>query len=378
MKKLLILISLLLCTLSGCTSSENMKTNKQERYSSSSITSGFDTVMTLIGYADSEEQFDQYFNYMSQRFYQLHQYYDIYNNYEGITNIKTVNDHAGDLDYAIVENGEVVGSKIIVPDEIIDLIILVKEYNELLDGKVDITQGNLLSIWHKYRDEASINGIGPVPILEDLNEAFNADSFDNIFINEETNEVFIKDPNVSFDLGGVAKGYSAALVSEELTEMGLENGIVNAGGNNIALGQKPEGYFVTQLENPNGEELDLGLYMMPNHSVVSSSDRYRRYIDTNGDSHHHLIDFNTLYPANYHRQVSIITADNEIADILSTALFTMSFEEGYKIYEEFNNFEAIWVMETENAIEHPNGIYLNDLYIIYTDGLKDQLIYFNK
>ena len=51
--------------------------------------------MTLIAYSESEEEFGQYFKFMVDEFIRYNALFDKYNDYEGVNNIKTINDNAG-------------------------------------------------------------------------------------------------------------------------------------------------------------------------------------------------------------------------------------------------------------------------------------------
>ena len=96
-----------LLMLGGCGQKEAEPT--LNRYSNMALDAGFDTVMTLTGFTETEEEFTQYFNTMRQEFLRYNALFDVYNNYDGLNNIKTINDNAG---IQPVEVG----------DEIIDLL----------------------------------------------------------------------------------------------------------------------------------------------------------------------------------------------------------------------------------------------------------------
>ncbi len=57
---------------------------------------------------------------------------------------------------------------------------------------------------------------------------------------------------------------------------------------------------------------------------------------------HHIIDPQTLQPANHYRALSIVTDDSGLADFLSTCLFVMEYKEGRKLAEELGVM-ALWV-----------------------------------
>ena len=90
-------------------------------------------------------------------------------------------------------------------------------------------------------------------------------------------------------------------------------------------------------------------------SLVTSGN-YQRFYEVNGKRYHHIIDPATLMPSEYFSSVSIVCKSSAVADALSTALFTMSLEEGKKIISEIDGAEALWVT--------PSGTKY------YSDGFK--------
>lgn len=133
MKKLISAgLALLLTLISGCAK------NEPHRYQAQFL-SLFDTVTTIVGYADSEDDFKAFAEQVRAEIEQYHQLYDIYNDYEGVSNIKTVNDNAG---IAPVK----------VDKRIIDLLLFAREEYDATGGAVNVALGAVLSIWHDYRD----------------------------------------------------------------------------------------------------------------------------------------------------------------------------------------------------------------------------------
>ena len=90
MKRFLCLL-LALLLLTGCAAGT---TAGQTRYEASFLTL-FDTVTTMVGYADSEATFRETAQKIHDDLEIYHQLFDIYNEYPGVTNLKTVNDRAG-------------------------------------------------------------------------------------------------------------------------------------------------------------------------------------------------------------------------------------------------------------------------------------------
>ena len=106
MKKPLACFLLLSVLLTGCVPA---RPSQPQRYESTYLTL-FDTVTSIVGYADSEETFRRTSQQLHDEMLEYHQLFDIYNDYEGINNLKTVNDNAG-------------GEPVKVDEKIIDLLL---------------------------------------------------------------------------------------------------------------------------------------------------------------------------------------------------------------------------------------------------------------
>ena len=168
----LILSSLLMLNLSAC------GIKKASRYEAQFLQL-FDTLTTIVGYADSEAEFKEHSQLIYDNLKQYHQLYDIYNEYEGINNIKTINDNAG---IAPVK----------VDPKIIELIRFAIQWYEKTDGKVNIAYGAVLEIWHDYRTEV-LRIRRPDCLLEQLKEAAKHTNIRKIIINDDESTVFLED-----------------------------------------------------------------------------------------------------------------------------------------------------------------------------------------
>ena len=86
-----------------------------------------------------------------------------------------------------------------------------------------------------------------------------------------------------------------------------------------------------------------------------------------GQRYHHIIDPDTLYPAKYHRSVSILTEDSGLADALSTALFMMSVEDGKALIQSIR--EGSSPLGADFKVEDLEAMWIDaDGHQEYTDG----------
>lgn len=286
----------------------------------------FDTVTTVIGKAESEEAFQEKAQIVHDRLLVYHQLFDIYNDYEGINNLKTVNDNAG---IAPVK----------VDDSIIQLLLDCKTYYELTNGRVNVAMGAVLRLWHESRKDGEDDPLNAyLPDTDDLQDASLHASIDDIIIDRGESTVYLSDPELQLDVGSVAKGWAAQRVAES-----LESGIlISVGGNVCSTGPKDtEGTpWVIGIDNPDQEGYLHTVYVSRG-SVVTSGD-YQRWYMVDGELYHHLIDPETLYPGKYWRSVSIVCEDSGLADALSTALFLLPLQEGQALLDKCDA-EALWL-----------------------------------
>lgn len=327
--------AVVLCALlCGCAAAPAGEEGGQKRYEASFLTL-FDTVTTMVGYADSQETFTAQAQQIHDELLEYHQLYDIYNDYDGMNNLKTVNDNAG---IAPVE----------VDARILDMLEFSRELYEETGGRVNVAMGGVLSLWHDAR-EAGIEDPANayLPDQDALEEAARHAHWSNVVIDEEAGTVYLADPDMSLDVGAIAKGYAV----ERVCETAPAGMLISVGGNVRATGPKPDGSpWVVGIENPDGGDFLHTLYV-EDSSVVTSGD-YQRYYLVDGQRYHHIIDPDTLYPATRWRSVSILCADSGIADSLSTALFTLSQEDGQKLLDAFDA-EALWMTQDGELLYSP-------------------------
>ena len=288
----------------------------------------FDTVTTVIGRAETEEKFTENANMVRDLLGKYHELFDIYNTYEGINNLKTVNDNAG---IAPVKVDEV----------IIDLLEDCKAYYDATRGCTNVCMGSVLVLWHEARSQGRIDPANAeLPDDQALRDAANYTDINALVIDRENGTVYISDANVRLDVGAVAKGWSAQRVAEQVPE-GI---LISVGGNVVATGPKDaltNTPWVVGVQHPDDANQYLHTLNLMKGCVVTSGDYQRAYV-VDGQYYHHIIDPETLYPSKYWRSVTVVTDDSGAADALSTALFILPLEEGMELAKSFGA-EVLWV-----------------------------------
>ena len=308
----------------------------------------FDTVTQVIAYCESEEEFNTQMQALHQDLIAYNQLYDIYNDYDGVVNVKTINENAGK-------------APVQVDDRILSMLELARQMYELTSGKINIAMGSVLGIWHDYREAAEKDASeadNTLPTQEELESAAQHCDINDLVIDEEAKTVYLSDPEMSLDVGSVGKGYAVEMVCRAAEARGLTSALVSVGGNLRAIGTKPDGsQWTGGVENPwNASDVYTASssYVsgvnMSDMALVTSGN-YQRYYVVDGVRYHHLIDPDTLWPARYFDSVSVLSPDSGAADCLTTGLFCMSLEDGQKLIESLDGVEALWCTPDGEVIQ---------------------------
>lgn len=319
------------------------RTGMQNRYDAQYL-GMFDTVTSIVAYSKDQHTFNSIAEEFHQKLERYNRLYDIYNDYDGINNIKTINDNAGI-------------QPVQVDKDIIDMLEEAVELYELTDGRINVAMGSVLSIWHDHREEGrETPDKASLPQMEELKKAAEHTDIYSMEIDREHSTVYLKDPAMSLDVGAIAKGYATEMVCRKLKEDGLTSALINVGGNVRAIGTKPDGTgWTVGIQNPDIESDKKYLMTLDvkDMSLVTSGS-YQRYYEVDGVRYHHIIHPKLLMPWNKYTSVSILCRDSGWADALATAVFNMEWEEGSTLIESLDGVEAMWI-EPDGTEHYSSG-----------------------
>lgn len=317
MKKLcsLVLCVVLLLSLTAC--------GGQKKYTADTF--AFDTVISLVAYCDSEEQFQQLRSVVFGRIQELHKKFDIYNEYEGMNNLCTVNRLAGE--------------PVAVDDDIKDMLISARGIWTRSDGLVNIAQGRLFALWKEARDT------GILPTDEAIREAMaHGDMEDLTWKKAESGcIVTLKDPEMALDVGAIAKGWAAEAAADAADAAGIAaNYVISAGGNVVVRGlAEGKRLWTVGVRDPQSADPTAhATAIQAEDEAVVTSGGYERKLEVDGKTYCHIIDPRTGYPADFVLSATAICPESQTADGYSTALFLMSPEEAMA-FAKAHQFRAI-------------------------------------
>ncbi len=312
MKRLTAMI-LALCLLAGTTAMLS-GCGKPTAYTATYFDT-FDTVLNLTVAAKSPEEAQSISRDIHELVLAMHRTLDIYHTYDGMTNLKTLNDRAGD------------GTPVALPHDAMEVLSLGQEIYEMTNGKVNIAMGAVLRLWH----DARTNQTAP-PSEQALADAGAHSAMEALVLDKAAGTAMLTDPKASVDVGAIAKGYVAARVQAYAEEQGITGLLFDLGGHILAIGNHPDGNpWRVGIRNPDGGDLYTALEVSDASVVTSGNDQ--RFYEYEGKVYHHLIDPSTRMPASYHASVTVVIplTHTAIADGLSTALFLMPEADGDRL-----------------------------------------------
>ena len=367
---------MLLVSLAGCVPEAE---SSLERFSNTAIDVGFnDAPVTFIAYTKDEAEFNQYFTLLRQDLTVLGRLYDRYNNYDQLTNLKTVNALAGQ-------------GALKVDPALFDLFKVSYAWYTLSQQTFDITLGAVLNVWHNYRSEGrELNAQTPaqggrVPTLDELQNAHQCTGWDQVLLDDNIQSIEILNPCTQLDVGGIAKGFAVDRVLNNLINQGLERAIVNLGDSSIVtLGEKPDGsewgIGIAQPKRPvqySDNSVDT-LYFKGSIAISTSGDNQNYYFAQDGQYYAHIIDPNTLYPvvSSLHSVTVATSLGATGAEALSKALYILDYDEAIAYLSSIQALYpddfigAVWVYTLDQAPIGSNAITSEGFSVVHSDNLK--------
>jgi thiamine biosynthesis lipoprotein len=126
--------------------------------------------------------------------------------------------------------------------------------------------------------------------------------------------------DIMLDLGAIGKGYAVDRAIERLRQSGVQNALVNAGGNLRAIGRHPDRAWRIAIRHPRSDGVFATIQLDNDASVATSGD-YERFAVITGQRAHHILDPRTGQPALHTTSLTVFADDATLADAASTALF---------------------------------------------------------
>ncbi|MFN8437774.1 MAG: FAD:protein FMN transferase [Cytophagales bacterium] len=240
-----------------------------------------------------------------------------------------------------------------VCDELYFLIKRSLRLSDITQGLFDVTFASIDKVW--YFDKPIVEK----PTKEKIEASVKNINYKYIVLDEAQKTVFITNKGTKIELGAIGKGYIANKIKIKLLSLGIEAGIVNAGGDMTCWGDSlhEHKFWKIGISDPNKKEGHIAWLPIHNEAVATSGN-YERFALIDGTMYSHIINPLTGYPVRGIKSVTVVNPDAELCDVLATSIFLMGTQKGLDFANNYEDIKCFIVDE-------------NDDYH-YSDNLKQQ------
>ncbi len=223
-------------------------------------------------------------------------------------------------------------------------------------GAFDITVTPLVDLWALNDEDFSIPGESAIAA------ALRSVDWSAVQVDTASRTMTVQ-PGIAIDLDGVAKGYAVDRAVAVLEAMGIETGVVDAGGDVGFVGTPPDAdVWRVGIKHPRQDGL-LGVVLLDGGGIATSGD-YQRYSLVDSVRYHHILDPATGYPARGVMSVTVATERAVDADALATAVFVLGPDEGLALIERTPGAAAVVVTSNGDSVGR----------VLVSSGLKERFV----
>jgi len=245
--------------------------------------------------------------------------------------------------------------KISISTDLHQILHKAEEISEISGGAFDITVEPLLELWNFEADTPR------VPTKSQIYALLPLIDYRGLFCDSST--AFLTRKGMGIDLGGIAKGYAVDQAIEVLRREGIQDALVDAGGDlRLISSERTRGRRRVWIRHPRKPQGFFGYFRQDSGAVATSGD-YEKFFVWKGQRYHHLLDPRTGYPARKSISATVIAPTAMEADALATAVFVLGPKEGLALIERLPEIEGVILAEEEGKIRY-----------WVSSGLKDKLV----
>ncbi|HDY85749.1 hypothetical protein LCGC14_0844250 [marine sediment metagenome] len=176
--------------------------------------------------------------------------------------------------------------------------------------------GKLFELWGFHQDDWFVSH--PPPSDAEIKQWLsNIPTMNDIHINN--GELTSDNPKVKLGFGGFAKGYAVDAAITILQNLGINNAIINIGGDLRVIGSHGDRPWIIGIRHPRKDGMMASIALKGDESVFTSGD-YERFFEYEGKRYQHILDPRTGFPAHDATSVTVLHNNASEADAAATAL----------------------------------------------------------
>jgi len=234
-----------------------------------------------------------------------------------------------------------------ITPEIREVVAMALDISQRTDGVFDISFKPIGKVWNVKKRTIP-------PTKSEIDSAAHLVNYQNILLQPDSLTLFLKQKGMKIGLGGIAKGYAAKKAGEVLENAGIENYILNAGGDLYFSGSKHGKAWTSGIKHPDGEPTPVIKFEIRKKLGIATSGDYENFFVYEGKKYHHIIDLRTGYPAEGLKSVTVFSEDPTLADAYATAFFILGYEPALKILNAVKGLAFVMIDSKNQILKSPN------------------------
>jgi FAD:protein FMN transferase len=231
----------------------------------------------------------------------------------------------------------------LVDPELVAVVKGAQSVSEASGGAFDITVQPLVRLWGFYGDNPAI------PPQRAIDSCLRFVGYKNLVIDGD--RVTKLKPEVTIDLGGIAKGYALSEAAKVLRADGVDSAVIDAGGDVYAIGKKGDRNWKIGIRNPRKDGI-IGVAAVSNLAVVTSGDYERFFFGPDSVRYCHIINPKSGWPARGLTSTTVVMRDPMLAQGWSKVLFVLG-PDALRLIETQGGIEALLVTDSMKVIATP-------------------------
>ena len=225
-----------------------------------------------------------------------------------------------------------------VSDQTVRLINIALGISKMSDGAFNPCLYPVSSTWGFTKKQYRI------PEQSEIDEKLKLCDYKKVRI--DGNDVYME-PGMSFDLGGIGKGFAGDEAAKKMKEFGIESALLDLGGNIQLIGGKPNGDpWTVGIKNPFDKDSIVGTLSAKDVAIITSAGYERYFEGPDGHKYIHIFDGTTGCPVeNDLVSTTAIAESGTYCDGLSTTLYVLGLEKSIELWKEHRDFDFILITQ---------------------------------
>ena len=228
-----------------------------------------------------------------------------------------------------------------VSDELAAFIREAQQLSARGDHLFDPGIGRLIALWGFQSDEFAAR----LPAADDL-AAWRKAAPSIADLQIDGNIVTSRNRQVALDFGGYLKGVALDRAARLLRDQGVQNALINIGGNVMALGSKGGQSWRIGIQHPR-QPGPLATVKLADGEAIGTSGDYQRYFELDGQRYPHLLDPRSARPATHTQAVTVLipagTQSGTLSDALSKPIFIAGPEHWRELARKLDTAQVLRV-----------------------------------